>query len=117
MDSRAPLAADARAHFSRLDYLVSCAGVLGADLRSADTPVEAFDRVNRINYRGSWLVSRAAIRAMLQQEPRQPGADRGAIVNIASQLGIVARRGAGGFFSSFSPPLSPIALRCFDNSC
>ena len=73
--------------FSRLDYAVNCAGVAGPSLRSDETPVEVFDRVNKINYRGAWLSSRAALKIMLKQEllaehPKQ----RGSIVNIASQL-------------------------------
>lgn len=84
--------------FSRIDYAVNCAGILGQSLRSHETAVSDFDLINRVNYRGSWLVSRAALAHMLKQDalsesphPRQ----RGAIVNIASQLGIIARPGAG----------------------
>jgi NAD(P)-dependent dehydrogenase (short-subunit alcohol dehydrogenase family) len=83
--------------FSRLDYAVNCAGVLGGKpVKAVDMTMEAFDRLNDINYRGSWLSSRAQLRNMLKQEPlsEQPR-QRGSIVNIASQLGIVARPGAG----------------------
>lgn len=82
--------------FQRLDYAVNCAGILGAAVRSTDMGVDAFDLINRVNYRGSWLCSRAALKAMLNQEPlgEHPG-QKGAIVNIASQLGIVARPEAG----------------------
>lgn len=84
--------------FSRLDYAVNCAGILGPSLRSHETSVDHFDRINRVNYRGSWLCSRAALRLMLKQEPlpEQPE-QRGSIVNIASQLGVVARPGAGKY--------------------
>jgi NAD(P)-dependent dehydrogenase (short-subunit alcohol dehydrogenase family) len=82
--------------FSRLDYAVNCAGILGASLRSHETPIEAFDKINRVNYRGSWLCSRAALRLMLKQEPLEEHPEqRGSIVNIASQLGVVARPSAG----------------------
>lgn len=62
--------------------------------------MDAFDRLNSINYRGSWLSSRAQLRNMLKQQPlsEQPG-QRGSIVNIASQLGMVSRPGAGMFTS------------------
>lgn len=83
--------------FSRLDYAVNCAGVLGGKpVKQVDMTMETFDKLNNINYRGSWLSSRAQLRNMLKQEPlsEQPG-QRGSIVNIASQLGIVARPGAG----------------------
>lgn len=82
--------------FSRLDYAVNCAGILGASLRSHETSVDDFDRINRVNYRGSWLCSRAALRLMLKQQPLSEHPEqRGSIVNIASQLGIVARPAAG----------------------
>jgi NAD(P)-dependent dehydrogenase (short-subunit alcohol dehydrogenase family) len=83
--------------FARLDYAVNCAGVLGGKpIKAVEMTTDAFDRLNNINYRGSWLSSRAQLRNMLKQEPlsEQPG-QRGSIVNIASQLGIVARPGAG----------------------
>lgn len=81
--------------FSRLDYVVNCAGILGADLRSTETSADAFDLVQRVNVRGTWLCARAAIRQMMKQEPLSTHGDmRGAVVNIASQLGIVARAGA-----------------------
>jgi NAD(P)-dependent dehydrogenase (short-subunit alcohol dehydrogenase family) len=82
--------------FSRIDYSVQCAGILGAALRSHETPVEDFDRINNINYKGTWLTSRAALGQMIRQQPL-PGhpKQRGAVVNIASQLGVIARPAAG----------------------
>ena len=82
--------------FKRLDYAVNSAGILGEALRSHETGVDVFDKINKVNYRGSWLVARAALGWMVSQEPlpEHPG-QRGAIVNVASQLGIVARPGAG----------------------
>lgn len=85
------------AMFSRLDYAVNCAGILGGDvIKAVEMTTEAFDRLNNINYRGSWLSCRAQLRNMLKQEPLQEHSkQRGSIVNIASQLGVVARPGAG----------------------
>lgn len=85
--------------FGRVDYAVNCAGVLGVPMRSNETSLAEFDRVNNINYRGCWLSSRAQLQQMLEQDPlpshdpTRP-AQRGAIVNIASQLGIVSRPNA-----------------------
>lgn len=94
-------AEQATSTFQRLDYAVNCAGILGESLRSAETPVEVFDRINKVNYRGSWLVARAALGWMVDQEPLQEQpSQRGAIVNVASQLGIVARPGASTAFFS-----------------
>lgn len=84
--------------FSRIDYSVSCAGILGESLRSHETPTAAFDLITNVNYKGTWLASRAVISHMLRQQPHEGHPEqRGAIVNIASQLGVVARPAAGGF--------------------
>ena len=85
--------------FGRVDYAVNCAGVLGVPMRSTETSLAEFDRLNNINYRGCWLSSRAQLKQMLAQDslpnhdPTRP-AQRGAVVNIASQLGIVSRSNA-----------------------
>jgi NAD(P)-dependent dehydrogenase (short-subunit alcohol dehydrogenase family) len=54
-----------------------------------------FDQINGVNYRGCWLCSRAEIEQMLKQDPLtthdgRPG-NRGSVVNISSQLGVVGR--------------------------
>ncbi|KAF7587985.1 hypothetical protein BBP40_006462 [Aspergillus hancockii] len=91
--------------FGRLDYAVNCAGILGEAQRSTETSTETFDHINNVNYRGCWLTSRAELRQMIKQEPlpshdssRPP--QRGAVVNIASQLGIVGRPSAPAYCSS-----------------
>ncbi|EFX04729.1 short chain dehydrogenase reductase [Grosmannia clavigera kw1407] len=87
--------------FSRIDYSVHCAGILGASLRSHETPTSAFDRINNVNYKGTWLFSRASLGQMVQQKPLDSHPKQcGAIVNIASQLGIVARPGAAPYCAS-----------------
>ncbi|KAJ5795129.1 Short-chain dehydrogenase/reductase SDR [Penicillium paradoxum] len=93
--------------FGRVDYAVNCAGVFGKRSRSAETSLEEFDRVNNINYRGCWLSSRAELRQMVTQSAlpshdanRPP--QRGAVVNIASQLGIVSCPGAPAYCASKS---------------
>ncbi|GKZ44082.1 hypothetical protein AbraIFM66951_005858 [Aspergillus brasiliensis] len=73
--------------FGRLDYVVNCAGILGGDSRTTETPIATFDQITRVNYRSVWLCSRAAFAQMLQQEPLPQHPDqKGAVVNIASQL-------------------------------
>ncbi|KAJ3545590.1 hypothetical protein NM208_g2445 [Fusarium decemcellulare] len=87
--------------FERLDYAVNCAGILGDAKRSTEMDTAAFDRITNVNYRGSWLSSRAALKVMLQQNPLQEHPEqRGAVVNIASQLGIVARPEAAAYCAS-----------------
>ncbi|KAF7553161.1 hypothetical protein G7Z17_g3824 [Cylindrodendrum hubeiense] len=95
------MTSDVANKFSRLDYAVNCAGILGESLRSTETSTAAFDLITRVNYRGSWLCSRAALAQMLKQEPLEEHPEqRGAVVNIASQLGIVARPGAAPYCAS-----------------
>ncbi|KAL4769400.1 hypothetical protein BDW60DRAFT_218980 [Aspergillus nidulans var. acristatus] len=97
--------------FKRIDYVVNCAGVLQREfLRSTEVSSEQFDFINGVNYRGTWLVSRAALRKMVSQEPMSDGVEdgewrqksRGSIVNIASQLGVVSRAGAAAYCASKS---------------
>lgn len=82
--------------FGRIDYAVNCAGILGPALKSHETSVSLFDQINNVNYKGTWLVNRALFPRMkkqkaLDEHPQQ----KGSIVNIASQLGIVGRPEAG----------------------
>ncbi|KAH7094338.1 hypothetical protein FB567DRAFT_622778 [Paraphoma chrysanthemicola] len=93
---------DTFSKFERLDYAVNCAGILGGNtVKAVDMSTEAFDRLNDINYKGSWLSCRAQLRNMLKQEPlNEHPNQRGAIVNIASQLGLVARPGAAAYCAS-----------------
>lgn len=87
--------------FERIDYSVQCAGILGKGHRSHETTIQDFDMINSVNYRGTWLVTREVLGQMVQQKPLcEHPKQRGAIVNIASQLGIVARPGAAAYCAS-----------------
>lgn len=82
--------------FGRLDYCVNCAGIMGNNQNSTDTSTADFDLINNVNYRGCWLSSRAQLRAMLKQDPLpshdpERPAQRGSVINIASQLALVGR--------------------------
>ena len=78
---------------------------MGNNQISTETSLQDFDRINDVNYRGCWLSSRAELKAMLDQEPlpshdpRRPP-QRGSIVNIASQLGIVGRPAGTAYCAS-----------------
>ncbi|KAG9825009.1 oxidoreductase, partial [Aureobasidium melanogenum] len=90
--------------FQRLDYAVNCAGVLGAAKKSHEMTLEEFDHIVNVDYRGSWLCSREELKIMVNQEPLENHsgrqANRGVIVNVASQLGIVARPQAPAYCSA-----------------
>ncbi len=78
-----------------LDVLVNNAAIAGRHSRPlVETEVADFDAVMAVNLRGPFVLSRAAVRQMLTQPPRDEV--RGRIVNIASQHGLV---GAPGHFS------------------
>jgi len=85
-DCEAAVAATLARH-GRIDVLVNDAAI-GLGKKLLDCPREEWDRVLAVNLTGVFLMSRAAIRAMLRQEAR--GEVRGRIVNISSQHGMVA---------------------------
>jgi len=68
--------------FGRLDAVVNAAGVIKR-MPSIDLPVAEFERVVRINLTGSFIVAKAAAKAMKDQPPG-PRGHRGSIVFIAS---------------------------------
>ncbi|KAJ5033413.1 uncharacterized protein L3040_008529 [Drepanopeziza brunnea f. sp. 'multigermtubi'] len=96
--------------WGRVDYAVNAAGVIGNNDRSTSISAYDFDLINNINYRGTWLSSRAELTQMLKQEPL-PTHDgrlgsRGSIVNIASQLGLVSRPNAPAYCASKAAVIS-----------
>ncbi|PSN61442.1 NAD(P)-binding protein [Corynespora cassiicola Philippines] len=109
---------DAFAHFGRIDYAVNCAGVLGGKtVRACEMETEAFDRLNGVNYRGTWLSCRAELRNMLRQEALSEAPEqRGAIVNVASQLGVVARPGAAAYCASKAAVINMTRANAIDYS-
>ncbi|CBX93738.1 hypothetical protein IAQ61_003625 [Plenodomus lingam] len=108
---------EAFSRFSRLDYGVNCAGILGEKpVKAIDMPMDAFDRLHNINYRGSWLSSRAQLRNMLKQSLPNNAVQRGSIVNIASQLGVVARPGAAAYCASKAAIINMTKANAIDYS-
>ena len=71
------------AHFGRLDVLVCAAGISGGTAETTDYAEADFDRVIAIDLKGVFLCMRAAIPHMLR-------GGGGAVVNIASVMGLVA---------------------------
>ena len=75
-----------------LDVVVAAAGVAGRGT-VADTPLQEWERVFAVNARGVYLTAKAAV-------PHLREAGGGAIVVVASQLGLVAAAGAAAYCAS-----------------
>jgi NAD(P)-dependent dehydrogenase (short-subunit alcohol dehydrogenase family) len=81
------------AHFGHISALVNNAGIGDQTGPTTEQNVAAFDRVLAVHLRGTFLMSQAVGKLMLQATP-VPGQGRGAIVNlgsIASTIGLPAR--------------------------
>lgn len=83
--------------FGRIDYAVNNAGIMGPFGTTTDINLEDFDKLNNVNYRGLWICERKELEMMKDQEYLSDEGERrqrGSIVNIASQLGVVGRSAA-----------------------
>lgn len=83
----------ARDAFGRLDIAVNCAGSAYAGQKLADVPDDKFDQMVAINLKGTWLCLRAQIPVMLES-------GGGAIVNVASTMGLIAGPLAGAYVAT-----------------
>ena len=83
---------EAAGALSGLDVVVGCAGIMGLGT-VADTELDEWERTFAVNVRGFYLTARAVI-------PHLREAGGGAIVNVASQLGLVAVPGAAAYCAS-----------------
>ena len=51
--------------FGKIDIMINCAGIVGpTSTKITDYPVEAFDKVYQVNLRGSFLMTKYALKAM-----------------------------------------------------
>ncbi|KAG0646376.1 2-(R)-hydroxypropyl-dehydrogenase [Hyphodiscus hymeniophilus] len=106
--------------WGRIDYAVNSAGVTGNNQASTDTATHAFDTINGINYRGTWLCSREELKVMLNQTPLpthdgRPG-NRGSVVNVSSQLALVGRPRASAYCASKSAVIGMTRVDAIDYS-
>jgi NAD(P)-dependent dehydrogenase (short-subunit alcohol dehydrogenase family) len=91
-DSVDEMVARTIAEFGRLDFAHNNAGVAGELHDVGELPIEEWDRVTGVMYRGVFLCMRAQIPHLL--------AEGGAIVNTASGAGLVAYPGQAPYVSS-----------------
>jgi NAD(P)-dependent dehydrogenase (short-subunit alcohol dehydrogenase family) len=85
-------AGEAASALGGIDVGVACAGVAGRGT-AADTTLAEWERVFAVNVRGVFLTARAVI-------PHLRQAGGGALVVVASQLGIVAAANAAAYCAS-----------------
>ena len=76
------------ARFGRLDIAVNAAGVGGVEAMAADYPPDDWSLVVDVNLTGCWRCMRHQLTAIMANEPRDPHATRGSIVNVASTAGL-----------------------------
>jgi NAD(P)-dependent dehydrogenase (short-subunit alcohol dehydrogenase family) len=79
--------------YGRLDCAVNNAGIQGQIASTTDCTEENWDRIVSVNLKGVWLCLKYEIGQML----RQGG---GAIVNVASNFGLVGSRGMPAYAAS-----------------
>jgi len=85
------------AEHGRIDGVVNAAGVAGGGPAHL-VPAEEWDRVLDINLKGTFLVCKHALAAMITQDPVD--GERGAIVNIASIEGLEGTAGGSSYNAS-----------------
>ena len=81
----------------RLDGVVHSAGVAGGGPVHL-LPDEEWDRVLDVNLKGTFIVARAALTQMIQQD--RVGGERGAIVNLSSIEGLEGTAGGSSYNAS-----------------
>ena len=81
--------------FSRVDVLVNCAGIIEfIPTYSKETgmhPLEAFDKMMKVNLYGTFNTCRLIARHMVKQQPRE--GERGVIINTSSISGTEGAKG------------------------
>ena len=106
-DALAAAVDEAAAALGGLDVVVAAAGIAARGTVADTDPVD-WDRVLAVNLRGVYLTGRAAI-------PHLRAAGGGAIVNIASQLGLVAAAGAAAYCASKGAVISLTRAMAIDH--
>jgi 2-deoxy-D-gluconate 3-dehydrogenase len=91
-DGPGQAAKEALAAFGAVDILVNNAGIALID-PLLDATVADWDRTMAVNLRAPWLLAKALIPGMIRNQ-------RGKIINISSQAGVVGLEGHGAYAAS-----------------
>jgi 3(or 17)beta-hydroxysteroid dehydrogenase len=90
------LMAAVKARFGGLNIAVNCAGTTVSELTfPTETPLDEWQRVNRINLDGTFLATKHELALMMDTSPVN-----GSIINISSVLGIVGQPGIAAYNAS-----------------
>jgi NAD(P)-dependent dehydrogenase (short-subunit alcohol dehydrogenase family) len=81
------------AELGRIDILVNSAGIPGSEKAVLRMTDEEMDEVMNVDFRGTFLVSRAVSHVMIRQKC-------GKIINVSSILGRIAARNMAGYCAS-----------------
>jgi len=79
--------------FGKIDILVNCAGIPGSEKPVIQMTDEDLDEVMNVDFRGTFLVSRAVAQIMVRQKS-------GKIINVSSILGKISARNMTGYCAS-----------------
>jgi len=79
--------------YGHIDILVNCAGIPGNQKPIQDMTDEDMDDVMNVDFRGTFLVSRAAAKVMIRQKS-------GKIINISSIMAKITARNMAGYSAS-----------------
>jgi NAD(P)-dependent dehydrogenase (short-subunit alcohol dehydrogenase family) len=77
----------------KIDILVNCAGIPGSEKPVIQMTDEDLDEVMNVDFRGTFLVSRAVAQIMVRQKS-------GKIINVSSILGKISARNMTGYCAS-----------------
>ncbi|KAJ9659249.1 putative ATP-dependent RNA helicase DHR1 [Neophaeococcomyces mojaviensis] len=82
-----------------INYAVNVAGIMASPLPSTELSLDDWDAVLNLNLRGTWLCSKYILQQMVKQAADGDG-QKGAIVNIASIMGVLSLKGPPNYVSS-----------------
>ena len=101
--------AEAEQRLGRIDILCSNAGILDGYASAVDATEELWDRVFDVNVKATWLVSRAALPAMIER-------GKGVIIVTASVAGMIAGGGGVAYTSSKHAVIGLMRQIAFENA-